>query len=119
MIIAGVVGVVVLIGAVIIFSGGRKKPPPRVVEAPPPKAAVSVRDWYSTGRGDGANWARRTKGRGSMAGGSGDPFAKDEVLRMADMQTSNWYNKGLKGDAEGEKRYIKGFQAGVKAVIGR
>jgi hypothetical protein len=89
------------------------------VKAPPPKVAVSTRDWYSTGRGDGANWARRTKVRGNMAGGDGDPFAEAKVTEMADMQTSNWYNKGLKGDAEGEERFIKGFCAGVKAVIGR
>jgi hypothetical protein len=53
-----------------------------------------------------------------MAGGDGNPFAKDKVLDMADLQTSNHYKKGLKGDAAGQKRYIDGFCAGVKAVAG-
>jgi len=51
--------------------------------------------------------------------GDGDPFAEDEVLRMADMQTSNWYNKGLRNNKTGQERYIKGFCAGVKAVVGK
>jgi len=121
LIIAGVVGaVVVLGGGIFLLSGSKKKPPPRREEerAPPPKAA-SVRNWYTVGRNDGASWARQMKRRGSMAGGNGDIFAKDEVLDIADRKTSDHWNEGLKGDAAGEKKYIEGFCAGVKAVVGR
>lgn len=85
--------------------------------APVPKS-TSTRDWYPVGYQEGANWASHARRRGNMAGGDGNPFAKDKVLDMADLQTSNHYKKGLKGDAAGQKRYIDGFCAGVKAVAG-
>ena len=120
MIIAGVVGAVVLVGALVLLSSDKKKVvQPREERAPPPKAAVVPRDWFAVGRNEGADWARHTQRRGSMAGGDGDPFAEDTVLRMADDQTSNHYNKGLRNNAAGEKRYIEGFVAGVKAGQGQ
>jgi len=120
LIIAGVVGaVVVLGGGIFLFSGGKKPAPRREEERAPPPKAASAPNWYSIGRNDGASWARHVGGRGSMAGGDGDPFAKDEVLRIADMKTSDHYKKGLKTDIAGQKRYIEGFCAGVKAVVGR
>ncbi|MHC4250821.1 MAG: hypothetical protein ACYS9X_16975 [Planctomycetota bacterium] len=117
-VVAGVIGAVVILGAgILLFSGGKKRIIRREERAPVP-TSTSTRDWYSVGRREGADWASHTRRRGSMAGGDGDPFAKDKVLEMADMQTSNHYKKGLKGDATGQKRYIKGFCDGVRAVVG-
>ena len=89
---------------------------PKLVRAV--KKTSSARDWYAVGRNDGANWAERTQRRGHLAGGR-NPLAKDEVLRMADMYTSNHYSRGLRNNAPGQKRYIEGFCAGVKAVTGK
>jgi len=111
--------VVVLGGGIFLFSGGKKKPAPRREERAAPPKATSTRNWYSVGRNEGMIWAERAKGRGNMAGGRDDAFSDAKVREMADMQTSNHYNKGLRNDAAGQKRYIEGFCAGVKAVIKR
>jgi hypothetical protein len=72
--------------------------------AKPVKTATRV-DWFLRGMRDGAEWKRRASTRGT--------FDPGEVDKIADMMTSNYYNKGLKNNPEGQKRYIRGFRTGV------
>ncbi|MHC4201818.1 MAG: hypothetical protein ACYSU0_17665 [Planctomycetota bacterium] len=106
-IVGGVVAAVVVIGIIAIAaSGGKKK---RRVRRKPVVTVAPVRvssvDWFIKGMHDGADWKRRSSMRGT--------FDPKEVDRIADMKTSDYYNKGLKNNAEGQKRYIRGFRKGV------
>ncbi len=78
--------------------------PKKTVRADP--APVARRDWYAVGVREGTDWAKLVRRRGTSV-------TDDAILRMADMCTSNHYNRGIRDEPGAEAEYMRGFHDGA------